>query len=577
MREGERGPGSWLAVAAVLLAVAAVTFVVRERSEGTDRIESDLSPSATSTTTTARRERYRAPADRTDLPRAGESSDETAPSDGETPGEELPPRVLRGRVLRPDGSAAAAATVELFPIGSSRGVGARAKKSTRTTAEGTFELPSPGGADLVLVAREAPWRPASRPLADLPEGEDLILRLEPCLELRGTVTYRGRPLTPASIFADAAFGTPGLFGSGAEMFWRDGRPEAKHGSASVSEEGTFRITGLGPGRHDVHVRPSVDGMDFNLLQPLTRIVAEVPDADLRIELDAAECTVTLLRDGVPADDVGLEISSDGRPLMSRLGPLEVARRPVIVLMPDESYTLVPRHPEVEAEPITFRAPAKGERRDLEIHLTKIERPYLELEFLGDVQPRTAEFELELLPLDPAPRDLRAPSRLKTTAARAEDGIIRSERIATEGGLHSLRVLPLRSGDDRYLHIEDVEVLLPPAGLVRVALRASEGGRIEPDYEWSDADGDAHLSWRLTRMTGHVVSRVSVNASRNGGNMRVICSTAGFPVAGKHRQNEVLPPGRYRLEIDRGGENRELRVLEIRPRETARPAIPIHAR
>ncbi len=483
--------------------------------------------------------------------------------------------LIRGRVFDPDGRPVGGAPVAAMALVDGGPGQHPGHASTETAADGSFAVAVPEGTGpLALVARHAGTRPATRILARnagaLAGFHELAL--EAGFALVGRVVDGGAPVAGAHVSLDLAFGTPGVFGFGSEAFWRDGRLEEKHAAVHTDEDGRFRLAGLGPYEHDLHL--GLPTQKRHSLLDLRRRVS-VPQQDWRIDVAGAELEVVVQRLGeVPTDAVvvlaadgrQVEVRTEGKPVRCAVPPLAEVRVEV-------------RQPTSSTAVRSVAAGREGERQQVLVVLQPVARPSLLVRLPGATRAGVEAVEVRLWP--------KGGGEEVTLPAPAGPGADRFdvEVVPLEPGAYEVAVGPAGEGAGHYVYPVVGELRLPPAGVVEFRGTLQWGGRLDVSIsaarqeQWS-------ASWVLRAPSGDaVLSRSVFNAAISPGGGRGVFMVFGmdFWAAGKSSGADagrlagragIVPAGSYTLEVSGGGFETWRAPVTIEPQKTARVEVQL---
>lgn len=330
-----------------------------------------------------------------DLTDLGPRSDERRAALAPLAAEEPPPRAasqgreLTGLLLRPDGGPTGDGhsvwLIELSASGEPDPDGGRAQADL--TANGRFRMPWPDWAEhgsALLVGRGPGLAAATLELSGLP-GDGVELPLGVGAELTGLVTWLGEPVAGWPVGVDMAYGTPGVFGAGAEGFWHRGAFVVKHRQTHTDDAGRYRLTGLAEAGYDLRVsrvEPSVS--------PAWEERVVVDGREVNVELGEVQLSVEVTSGGVPLA---------GAVIIARCGARAAeqvhAGGPVPFTVPADMPVVVEVREAGHRTSIT-EVPAAGAGSTIE-HLVSLEpvtRPRLLVHL-----PGAADAGIESLPLD----------------------------------------------------------------------------------------------------------------------------------------------------------------------------------
>lgn len=445
--------------------------------------------------------------------------------------------VLRGVLVRPDrGSTGDGHTVVLIETdagGAPRPEGGRVVVTPQ--ADGRFELRLPEwsiGVPVLLVGRATDHLPAMlvlRPARGVPLG-DVELLLEEGAVLRGRIVHGGDPVADWPVELDLRFGVPGVFDAGEEGFWLDGRFVEKLARTRTGARGEFEFKGLAPDRYDLRcprMPPSVPSDHTEVVQ--------IDGAEHTIELADAELAVVVTGPG------GVIRGADVRVACERGGvEFRSTRAPVVVGVPAHTeVTLHVEHVSHANGAMTLMSGARGERIEVVLALEPVVRPALRVWLPGATDARLGALSLDLLALDDSARE----RRLELGRGTAVDEFWLPVLPAPPGG-YALRLRSVGA-----FQSEVIELEVPERGVVEVTFQGERGGRFAVDLGSELAQWSA--TWRIRAMDGReVVPPRNRNVGGDGEEFEF--TMTDLSETGPQTlvpDVEVLPPGRYILEVE----------------------------
>ena len=290
------------------------------------------------------------------------------PSKGSAPAPQGELTTITGIVRDVAGRPLARAQVDGFPAEPGEAPSPDASATTYTDTWGRFGLAVPDGAFLVVASKPA-LRPSSvhRVVAAPADPRPVELVLEGSIALAGRITKQGEPVRGARVRVDLAYGTPGLFGAGEELFWRDGRVETKHGWADTDEEGRYRIMGLSPYEYRLVVDTSLDGFDHPDAGEEKVRRFTVPNEHADVDLVATEIRVFPSMPIEYAEMGQLVVTSERAERTWSTNDLSSSWK--IVVAPDATYRVRFDHPLAKSNELVVSPLVRGEVREVPLDIT----------------------------------------------------------------------------------------------------------------------------------------------------------------------------------------------------------------
>ncbi|MDF1837466.1 MAG: carboxypeptidase-like regulatory domain-containing protein [Planctomycetota bacterium] len=315
--------------------------------------------------------------ERQDAPRGRESVESGPTSELD---ETAKPRIW-GTVEDAAGRPIVDGTVALVELdGQSKPKGRGHRALAWTNEQGAFELPLPdwvGTEEVLLVARAEGWQPYTNFVVLGPESfrEPHTLTLGHGLEVVGQVVQDGLPVVGASVSIDFRYGTPGVFGVGAEGWWKDGRLENKHASTQTGQDGIFRMAGMGPGEYRLDL-----GLPESCPPSTVRHSHKIRAGEYQVyDVSSAYISLLVVDESGPVEGAQVHVTgfanrqsfkSEGEP--KKVGVDVEGSMHLQVLSRGHSPKIIE----------DFRAPGIGETRDCVIEIKRLQRPSMTVELPG---------------------------------------------------------------------------------------------------------------------------------------------------------------------------------------------------
>jgi hypothetical protein len=444
--------------------------------------------------------------------------------------------VLHGVLVRPDrgptGDGHTVVLIETDDDGAPRSNGGRIVVTPEF--DGRFEIRLPDWAHrapVLLVGRARHHLPAMlilRPVRDVAHDEVELL-LEEGDVLRGRIVHGGDPVVGWPVELDLRFGVPGVSKAGSEGFWLTGRFVEKHARATTGAQGQFEFRGLVRDRYDLRcarIAPAIPSEHTEEVR--------VDGTDVLIDLAGAELAVVVNGAGGTLEGVDVHVNCGAGETHFRGG-----RNPTVITLPAHTLvTFLAEHGSHASLETSVMTGARGERIETVFTLIPALRPALRVWLPGAHDAKLAQLSLDLLPLDGSAGERRLELRRQT--GRDEFWL---DVLPASPGRHALR---LGSVGDFRSEVKEFEV--PEGGVVEVAFAGERGGRFAVELESDLAQWSAQ--WRIRDDQGReaVPARyLTVEAGEES-------ETTTFEVHDAKWHNlvpdvDVLPPGRYRLEVE----------------------------
>jgi PEGA domain len=470
---------------------------------------------------------------------------------------------LSGEVFHPTGSPAAGAAVAYFASRDGAPF-SKAERTAKCDERGRFNLAFPGAAPTegIVVAFTHGRRPSTVHLAG-DAGVPLKLRLGEGAAVEGTVTLDDAPVRDSIIGADIRFGVPGCFADSEELWWSGTAFETKSAQVVSDTEGRFRIAGLAQDiyRIDAQLQIREKGIGF-----VCREHVRAPMTGVRLGTRSGRLRIRVAGDGVvPARAVVAAIAPDGGQIRANgadMGELRVAT--------DVPLKVEAAHPGFDPKSVAVPALAAGEVRELELVLARSASARLELTLRG-ADPALQRVHVRFVPATPTPdEDNHAQADVRRTlwATRAREGPFVIEHVPHPPGRYFIIV---RNSDTFLLPIRQ-EVNLPAEGVLGVVADAVAGGKIEVvaigpaearpfgEYVLRDASG-AEIARRGVGRGWHVSFRLAAEGI-----------TPHAETTELMRENGVLAPGTYEIEVTSEGYRPARRKVTVKPNETTKEEV-----